>query len=257
MNLLQHFRHEEKETVKEMMQFCERADATYSPILTHFLDPREQYILTVTAKQFAGLTVHIFGGDDQAERCRAIVAPDYYEPSEEDYEIGVLELNYPDKFVTLTHRNLLGSLMQTGITREQLGDIRTGNKIQFVLTKTMESFMILELTRIKNATVSLHAVPFNELIPSEEDYKQIQTTVSSLRLDNIVQQITKSSRAAAQKMIGADHVKVNHTVITKTSFTIEEHDLLSIKGYGRAKITQIGDRTKKDKIRITIDTLFK
>ncbi|TDM07338.1 RNA-binding protein [Macrococcus lamae] len=256
MNLLQHFRYEEKETVKEMMQFCERADNSYAPVLTHFLNPREQYILTVTAKQFAGLEVHVFGGDDKAERSRAIVCPDYFKPTTEDYQMSLLEVDYPDKFVTLTHRNLLGSIMQTGIKREQLGDIRIGNKIQFVLTKPLESFMILELTRIKKATVSLIAVPFKEFIQSKEDYVQLQTTVSSLRLDNIIQQVTNRSRTTAQKLIDSEHVKVNHTIITKTSFPVEEQDLLSIKGYGRAKIIHVGDRTKKDKIRVTIETLF-
>ncbi|KAA1042717.1 RNA-binding protein [Macrococcus equipercicus] len=256
MNLLQHFRYEEQETVKAMMQFCERADSSYAPVLTPFLDPREQYILTVVVKQFAGLHVHTFGGDAQAERCRAIISPDYFVPEEEDFQLTLLEVNYPDKFVTLTHRNLLGSLMQTGIKREQLGDIRVGHHIQFVLTKHFESFMILELTRIKKAAVTLRAVPFSDFIEPVEAYTQLQTTVSSLRLDNVIQQLTKKSRAVAQKLIDGEHVKVNHTVITKTSFTVEEHDLLSIKGFGRAKVTHIGDRTKKDKIRLTIETLF-
>lgn len=257
MNILQHFRQEEAATVKSLTEQCERADRMYASVLTHFLDPREQYILSIVVKQFEALNVHFFGGDEDAERQRAIIAPDYFVPEESDYELSLIEVQYPEKFVTLTHRNLLGSIMSTGIQREQLGDIRLNGKIQFVITKTMKHFLQMELTKIKGAPVQLKDVPFSQMINSGEQYVQHQSTVASLRLDTLISQMINKSRALSQKMIEKEQVKVNHTVVTKTSYTLEENDLLSIKGYGRAKLTHIGDRTKKDKIRINFETLFK
>ncbi|TDM15028.1 RNA-binding protein [Macrococcus bovicus] len=255
MNIMQHFRNEEQAVIRSAMQFCERVDQTYAPVLTPFLDPREQYIYSVVAKQ-AGVNISCFGGDEQSERQRALLAPDYFEAAEEDFECQLIEVHYPDKFVTLSHRNLLGSIMQTGIKREQLGDIRVSARIQFVVTNQMALYLQRELTKIKGAAVKLEPVPFTDMIQSEAHYQTQSTTIASLRLDAVIQQLTRKSRAVAQKMIEAEHVKVNHSVITKTSFTVEESDLISIKGYGRAKIASIGDRTKKDKIRVTFETLF-
>ncbi|TDM04719.1 RNA-binding protein [Macrococcus carouselicus] len=255
MTIMQHFRQEEQPVIKSAMQFCDRVEKTYAPVLTPFLDPREQFIYTVVAGQ-QGVKVSFFGGDKTSERRRAILAPDYFEPTEADYETRLVEVHYPDKFVTLSHRNLLGSIMQTGIKREQLGDIRIGARIQFAVTEQMAHYLERELTRIKGAAVKLEIKSFDDMIQTTEHYQTIQTTIASLRLDAVIQALTKKSRAVAQKMIDAEHIKVNHTVITKTSFTVEESDLLSIKGYGRAKIAMIGDRTKKDKIRVTFETLF-
>ena len=67
--------------------------------------------------------VQKLGGNEASERKRAIVAPDYFEPTEADYEMVLIELNYPSKFVKLTHRNVLGTIMSLGIDRNQLGDI--------------------------------------------------------------------------------------------------------------------------------------
>jgi len=255
MNIMQHFRNEEQVVIKSAKQYCDRAEQTYAPVLTPFLDPRDQYIFSVVAKQ-SGVKITMFGGDDESERKRAILAPDYFEATEEDFECRLVEVCYPDKFISLSHRNVLGSIMQTGIKREQLGDIRVSARIQFVVTSQMALYLERELTKIKGATVKLESVPFNEMVQSEEYYQTQATTIASLRLDAVIQQLTRKSRAVAQKMIGAEHIKVNHTVITKTSFMIEESDLISIKGYGRAKIASIGDRTKKDKIRVTFETLF-
>ena len=38
---------------------------------------------------------------------------------------------------------------------------------------------------------------------------------------------------------------MNHTIIDTPDFQLEQNDLLSIQGFGRAQITQIGGRTKK------------
>ncbi|MEJ7545547.1 YlmH/Sll1252 family protein, partial [Staphylococcus hominis] len=89
---------------------------------------------------------------------RAIIAPSYYEPQEEDYEISLLQIDYPEKFVNIQHQHVLGTLMSLGIERDQLGDIMIGDEIQFILTKRLESYIMFELTRIKGATVKLNSI---------------------------------------------------------------------------------------------------
>lgn len=256
IDIYQHFRQEEQQLIDTLMDRCNRANEQYSPVLTNFLDPREQYILNVIVGSFEELTVHYYGGLF-AERKRAIIAPNYFEPEESDFEIVLLAVDYPEKFVTLQHQHILGTIMSLGIERDQLGDIVLNEAIQFTLTKQLESYVIHELNRIKGATVKLNSIPLSDMIQSKEDWKSFNTTVSALRLDVVLKEMIRKSRTIAKQLIDKKRVKVNHTIIDATDFQLASGDLLSIQGFGRAKVTEIGGTTKKDKVRISYETLFK
>ena len=82
------------------------------------------------------------------------------------------------------------------------------------------------------------------MIQSEENWKVHSTTVSALRLDVVLKEMIHKSRNIAQQLI-IKRVKVNHTIIDSTDFQLEQNDLLSIQGYGRAQIVEIGGKTKE------------
>ncbi|MGX0433244.1 RNA-binding protein YlmH [Staphylococcus hominis] len=224
--------------------------------MTSFLDPREQYILEVIVGSFEDMKVSYFGGQS-AERKRAIIAPSYFEPTEGDFEEVLIQINYPEKFVSIQHQHVLGTLMSLGIEREQVGDILVGDTIQFVLTKQLESYIMMELTKIKGATVKLDSIPFKDMIQSKENWNIHHSTVSALRLDVVLKEMIRKSRSIAKQLIEKKRVKVNHTLIDSPDFQLQNNDLLSIQGFGRARIIDIGGKTKKEKVHITYQTLFK
>lgn len=104
---------------------------------------------------------------------------------------------------------------------------------------------MLELTKIKGAGIKLSSIPFQNMIQSNENWVTRDTTVSAMRLDVIVKHITNTSRALSKKLIEGKRVKVNHREIERVDFLVEENDLLSIKGYGRAKIVANNGESKK------------
>lgn len=224
--------------------------------MTSFLDPRGQYILEVIVGSFEDMKVSYFGGQS-AERKRAIIAPSYFEPTEGDFEEVLIQINYPEKFVSIQHQHVLGTLMSLGIEREQVGDILVGDTIQFVLTKQLESYIMMELTKIKGATVKLDSIPFKDMIQSKENWNIHHSTVSALRLDVVLKEMIRKSRSIAKQLIEKKRVKVNHTLIDSLDFQLQNNDLLSIQGFGRARIVDIGGKTKKEKVHITYQTLFK
>ncbi|CVY06592.1 RNA-binding protein YlmH [Staphylococcus hominis] len=224
--------------------------------MTSFLDPRGQYILEVIVGSFEDMKVSYFGGQS-AERKRAIIAPSYFEPTEDDFEEVLIQINYPEKFVSIQHQHVLGTLMSLGIEREQVGDILVGDTIQFVLTKQLESYIMMELTKIKGATVKLDSIPFKDMIQSKENWNIHHSTVSALRLDVVLKEMIRKSRSIAKQLIEKKRVKVNHTLIDSPDFQLQNNDLLSIQGFGRARIVDIGGKTKKEKVHITYQTLFK
>lgn len=224
--------------------------------MTSFLDPRGQYILEVIVGSFEDMKVSYFGGQS-AERKRAIIAPSYFEPTEGDFEEVLIQINYPEKFVSIQHQHVLGTLMSLGIEREQVGDILVGDTIQFVLTKQLESYIMMELTKIKGATVKLDSIPFKDMIQSKENWNIHHSTVSALRLDVVLKEMIRKSRSIAKQLIEKKRVKVNHTLIDSPDFQLQNNDLFSIQGFGRARIVDIGGKTKKEKVHITYQTLFK
>ncbi|MFH4935271.1 RNA-binding protein [Staphylococcus cohnii] len=256
MDIYQHFRKEEHELIDQLIDKCYRANEQFAPVLTSFLDPRGQYILNVVVGSFQDLEVTFYGGPF-AERQRAIIAPDYFQPEVEDFEIILFEIDYPQKFVTLQHQHVLGTIMSLGIERDQLGDIVVDGSIQFTLTKQLESYIMLELNKIKGATVKLNAIPIKDMIQSKENWHSFETTVSGLRLDVVLKEMIRKSRSISKQLIEKKRVKVNHTIIDSADFQLDKGDLLSIQGYGRAMIVDIGGKTKKDKTRISYKTLFK
>lgn len=256
IDIYQHFRKEEHKLIDQLIDKCYRANDQFAPVLTSFLDPRGQYILNVVVGSFQDLEVTFYGGP-YAERQRAIIAPDYFQPEVEDFEIILFEIDYPQKFVTLQHQHVLGTIMSLGIERDQLGDIVVDNRIQFTLTKQLESYIILELNKIKGATVKLNALPIKDMIQSVENWHSSETTVTGLRLDVVLKEMIRKSRSISKQLIEKKRVKVNHTIIDSADFQLDKGDLLSIQGYGRAMITDIGGKTKKDKVRISYKTLFK
>ncbi|UEX89394.1 RNA-binding protein [Staphylococcus ratti] len=256
MELYQHFRPEERPMIDALTDKVRQAETQYSPVLTYFLDPRGQYILKVIVGSFPDLNCHFYGGP-HCERRRAIIAPDYFEPMANDFDLSLIDIAYPEKFVSIKHQHVLGTLMSLGIEREQIGDIIVGERLQFVLTNQIKSYIMMELTQIKGATVKLNTLSIENMIESKEQWQMHNATVSALRLDVVIKEMIRKSRGIAQTLIQRKRVKVNHSIVESVDFQLAEGDVISIQGYGRAKITEIGERTKKDKLRLAYQTLFK
>lgn len=256
MSIYQHFRPEEREFIDQVENWRSYVENTYSPKLTDFLDPREQKVLSMIIGEHQEVKFQFFGGHEQAERKRALLYPEYYEADKEDFNLSLLEVNYPKKFVTIEHPHVLGSLMSLGLNRNKFGDILVvDGEIQFVVAAEVEDYVRLQLESIGKAKISLSAVSLDKLIFKEEHWTEITTTVSSLRLDTLIAAIYNFSREKAKTYITQGLVKVNFTLIENVAFICEEGDVFSVRGEGRATIKSMEGRTKKDKWRIVVGKL--
>lgn len=253
MNIYQHFRPEEHAFIDQVINWKDQVETTYAPRLTDFLDPREQQIVKLLIGTQADVQVHFFGGAEEMERQRVILAPDYYEVQEHDFLISLLEINYPSKFVTIEHRHLLGSLMSLGLKRGKYGDILVdGEQIQVLVASEIAPYVMSELKEVGRAKVQIQERSVREAIKVREKWEEHSCTVSSMRLDAIVATIYNLARQKAQNLITHGLVKVNWTVVENSSFDCREGDMISVRGYGRAKIQSIDGKTKKEKWRIVV-----
>lgn len=251
MSVYQHFRPEEKEFIDQVLNWKDQVENTYAPKLTDFLDPREQLILKSIIGEHSGILADLFGGTPNTERKRALIFPDYYESDEEDFLICLFEIDYPKKFVSIEHPQVLGSLMSLGLKRGKFGDILfEDDRIQFFVTEEIEEYVRLQLESIGRASVTLNKKPFAEAITADEEWRECSVTSSSLRLDTVISAIYNISRQKSQLFIQQGLVKVNWTLIENPSFECREGDLISVRGQGRSKIMEIEGKTKKEKWRI-------
>ena len=233
-----------------------RVEREYAPFLTGFLDPRQRYILeTMVRNQSAGLKFEFFGGYEQAERTRALIYPDYYEPNTDDFEINTYNIIYPKKFTELKHSQILGTLMSLGIKRELFGDITTdGHDWQIHLDRNMSDFVSGQFDKIGKVTVRLEITTSNVFEPMD-DWVVEQITASSQRLDTVISEVFRISRQRSKALIEAGKVKINWMVSERPDSFVEECDRLSVRGFGRIRIDALEGRTKKDKVRIKVSTI--
>ncbi|KQL54704.1 RNA-binding protein [Heyndrickxia shackletonii] len=255
-NIYQHFRPDEKEFIDQVLNWQQFVEDSYSSKLSDFLDPRQIHIVKTIIGTHSQVKYGEFGGYDGAERKRMLLYPDYLIPENNDFQTSLLEIVYPSKFVTLSHRQVLGSLMSIGLKREKFGDILVqNNRIQFIVPSEMIDYVKMELKQIGKSKIQLVELPLNQIITSSEEWKEQSTTVSALRLDAILSSVYPISRQKAQTLIQHGLVKVNWKEVEQVSFVCDEGDVISARGYGRSKIITIEGQTKKDKWRLKVGIL--
>ncbi|WP_080876320.1 RNA-binding protein [Oceanobacillus timonensis] len=253
MEVYQHFRKEEQPFIDQVLSWKDQVERSYIPKLTDFLDPREQEIVQMLLGVHQDeLQVEAFGGSLYSERKRIVIAPVYETITEEMFQVELLEAVYPEKFVRLEHRDVMGAFMSQGIKRKKLGDIMIADgKVHLLAAGEVVPFIKMNLTSIKKSRISFKETPLTSLLVKKEAWTESEKTISSLRLDTVVKEIYGVSRKDAAVLIQKLHVKVNYRVVDDVKFQLQEGDMLSVRGKGRSKVVAIRGRTKKDKIKMT------
>lgn len=256
-HLIQHFRKDEQPFIEQVVGWRNEVEDRYAPKLTDFLDPRQRYIVQAVIGQSEDLMMFCEGKFEGAERQRVMIAPSYFEPKEEDFQITIFSIQYPTKFVQLKHPDVLGALISLGLDRSKYGDIRVDeNVIQFAVASEVADYIRANLTSV--GKVKVHAEEVSDVTPliqMYEEWVEKNVTVSSMRLDVILSTVGNISRQKAQNLITAGKVKVNWTIREQTSFELQEGDIISARGIGRMKVIMTEGRTKKDKIRLQVGQL--
>lgn len=257
MDIYQHFRQDEHPFIDQVLSWIYNVEKTYQMKITDFLDPREQQIVDMlTGTSLEELKVFKQGGSKNAERKRVIIAPFYEQVSEDDFQIALLQGSYHAKFISLSHRDVMGAFLSQGIKRGKLGDILVEDGlIQIIMASEIAPFVLTNLTSIKQAKIKLEEQQLSSVVEKETAWVESNYIVSSMRLDTVVKAIYRLSRKDAGELIKKGLVKVNYKVSDNRKLILDEGDMLSLRGKGRSKIIQINARTKKDNFSITAGLL--
>lgn len=221
---------------------------------TDFLDPYERLLARTILNKYDDLMYKEYGGLEDSERKIITIFPDYMNDMPEE-EIRVLRVE--GDILDLSHKDFLGALMNLGINRNKIGDILLyGDYTDIICKREISDFIILNLEKVGNKNVNLRESSIDDLLAIKLEYKEIFKTISSLRLDTYISASYNLSRGNSIKIIKSGKAKVNWQLIDKTSFELNEGDMISVKGFGRSTLHSIGGLTKKNNIKAIIRILI-
>ncbi len=238
--------------VCDMVRICQR-DCT--SVFSDFLDEGQCSVAEKILKsEFPDVMYSFQGGFPKASRKMLAVFPDYCEDyiSEDFVErCRCVTFTYR-KSDNLTHRDFLGTLMGMRLRRETVGDIVVSEgKTQIFMTATVAGLVISTVGKIGRVGVKVTGdEPFS--LEVKQEFKTINGTVSSLRLDSIVSLATGLSREKSSALVKSERVDVNHMTQKSVSHILSAGDTVSVRGYGRFLLADTDGVTKKGRIRVTV-----
>ena len=236
---------------KRLIDLSKQADIKGIVTFSGFLNLNEQNIYHTVQNQFYTKT-KLFGGYDSAERQMVAFIPDalYYEY---DYPIKCIRITpkYPKFAEKLTHRDVLGALMNLGIERNRLGDILCFEEEYYVFCEEgIIAFILAELGKIRHTMVDLK---------EECEYAHLQANISleekfdmiaSNRIDCIVAKAFHLSRSESAELLASEKVFINGKCITNCNQSCDNGAIVSVRGKARFIFEDCNTISKKGKIRV-------
>lgn len=249
-----HFHPEERPFVDKASEWVERAAAQHAVKLTDFLDPRQSFILSSLASREGDVAIRLDGGYPEAERKRAVITPVYRDPDDVPADIAVLAVRSGDnKYLELDHGDYMGAILGLGIKRDVIGDIHVHEDgCHCLVTQEIADFLNIHLRQVHRVHVLTDVLPLEQLHVVKPELEEMSLTAASLRLDGIASDVWRISRAKIVDPIRAGRCRVNWKTEENPSALLKEGDIVSMKGLGRFKLTEVNGETKKGRIRLTV-----
>ncbi len=252
-------------------RFGEMLDAAYRrgiPVFGDFVGMNGQSVMHRLLDDrgilgnMADAYVSFYGGYPQAERQMICFLPGMgAEAEDEDFPISCVKIEPSGrKFCEkLGHRDFLGAVMNIGIERSQIGDVvvkeeddgKNAAYVGYVFCKKDKKPLLCEITRVRNTAVLAKEVDGSG-VSFLREYKEIHASVASLRLDAVAAAAMKSSRSDVESLIGEGRVYLNGRQCAKNSQSVNDGDVMTIRGHGKFLIEASRELTKKGRCHITV-----
>ena len=219
-----------------------------------FLNEQQQTIAESIVKK-SGVRYRFYGGFSGAQRLMLGVFPDYVEMLDEYFPIATFTVAYPKGF-HLSHRDFLGTLMAQQIKRETIGDIViTPGKAYLFAEQRVEKVVATQIDKVGGVGVTIQK-GLDGPVQVVQKFKEIKGTLASLRLDASVSLVTGLSREKAAKLITGGMVMLNYLEKSQGTILLKEGDILTVRGYGKFRLTTVGHETRKGRISVRFDAFI-
>lgn len=253
-------RQEDKMLLAQVLDKIEQMGKSQKIESTDFLDMYQVSLVKNFLKKINFENYKLYGGFEDAERKILIVYPEKYNEEMISKNYGKLlkivrvELGEDEKG-KYAHRNYLGGIVKLGLKREKVGDILVFEDGADIITLPDFSNILKtelgSLTRFQNSKII--ELELNKIRTLEIKLEEVKIIVPSLRLDNIVSDLARTSRSKATEIITQERVFVNGQNETKQSKQIKQGDIITIRGKGRFVIKEFTGTTRSGRTVVLVE----
>lgn len=246
----------EKDLLQLKNRFIDLADRAYTQnvfTFTGFLGLGEQDVFWQNEGLFRHVGYRLYGGYEGADRVMLRFGDEEQLGYEMPFPIVCVHIEpLQKKFAEeLSHRDFLGALMNLGIERSTIGDIKVGEKQAYLFCQdTMKQFICENLQQIRHTHVKCSVTDAYSQLPEEEP-EHIVVQVQSPRIDGILAKVYHLSREKSLELFRAGRVYVNGRLCENNSRTIKDGEVVNARGFG--KFTVLGEPGKTRKGKLTLE----
>lgn len=245
----------EKELQQLKNRFHDLADRAFSQgifTFSGFLGLSEQDIFwrEEPGLKFAGYS--LYGGCDHADRVMVRFGDSDELGYEVPFPIVCLHIRpLMQKFADeLSHRDFLGALMNLGIDRSTVGDIKVGEKQAYLFClESVSEFICDNLEQIKHTHVKCSVAERLEELPEEEP-EMMSIQVQSLRVDAVLSKVYNMSREKSLDLFRAGKVYVNGRLCENNSRILKQGETVNARGFGKFTLRGEARETRKGKLAV-------
>ena len=260
-DLLKEYRkQEDKICLSQVLDKIEFSKTREKLECTDFLDMYQVALVENFLRKMQFKNYKLYGGYEEAERKILIVYTDKYDENmlAKNYNklLKVVRIKLPEEEKgKYSHRNYLGGIVKLGLKREKVGDIIVSNEGADIITVTDFANILKEqlpsLTRFEKSDVEI--VELNNLNKKEVQKEEVKIIVPSLRLDNFVSDLVRTSRSKAVQIIDQERVFINGKNETKASKQVKLGDIITIRGKGRFIVKSFEGTTRSGRTVVLIE----
>lgn len=237
---------------KRFRELSKRSSGQSAYLFTNFLTMNQGSLLRMMSNELGAENVDYFGGYEDAERIMARFGCEKELGYGLDFPITCIQISpLQQKFAqAIGHRDVLGAILNLGIERELIGDIKINGQDSYVYcVDHIADFVINELTRI-NRTPVKSVKTREQLDLAKTQYEENVAIIASERIDVLVAHISKISRSKVAEMFACRKIFVNGKLMENYSYQMKKGDIISIRGYGKLVYDGILGQTKKERIKV-------
>lgn len=260
MDLNEYKKQDDKMCLSRLLDKIEASKSKDKIETTDFLDMYQVALVENFLRKIKFENYQLYGGYDEAERKVAIIYPKKIDKKmlEKNYSkiLKIVRVLLPEEeHGKYAHRNYLGGIVKLGLNREKVGDILVTEEGADIIT--VEGFanilkeQLPSLTRFESSDITIEEI--QNIKKRKIKIEEIKIIVPSLRFDNIVSDLAKTSRSKAVQIIDQERVFINGQNETKASKQLKINDIITIRGKGRFVIKGFEGTTRSGRTVVIIE----
>lgn len=215
---------------------------------TAFLDMRQYTMLT---EHLQAGTYRFFGGYPDAQRGMLCIHPQDLPPADDEYPFRCLTFTFR-KEDSISHRDVLGSIMAQQVQRDTIGDILLSPGRVQCFAAPAAAAVCMQLKKIGRVGVHVtDSLPFTDGYVQET--RLLTGTVETPRLDAVLRTALNRGRGTCAELIRSGLVTLNYRQIQEISCIVRQGDVFSVRGFGKFRIHELSGPTKKGRLHISIE----